>query len=409
MNHRIFSLAAVFIAAVLIAVSCAKVSAPVGGPRDKEPPVMVKSIPSYGSLNFTGRRVEILFDEYVVLEQISDKFMVSPPMKKKPQVYVRGKGIIVDFEEPLRENSTYTLYFQDAVRDLNESNILDNFEFVFSTGNTLDSLSVTGNVFSAFTLEVPEKAIVVLHRSLSDTAARKSMPDYISGIDANGYFRIGNVAPGNYRLYAIADEDNSRTYNLETEYFAFLDSVIAVSPERNYKPVPKDTAVVKREPGRKPELPARTGDHQLLLFQAQKKAHYLASSNREMKYKLNYILSIPPDTMKFRLEIPGASASSYFIEESRNRDSIKVWISDSTLYSQPQLTTIATFPFTDTLGITGYRTDTIPLRFAAPRPTRSARVKRPVFTYETPIRSGDLRPGARIYFSSSTPSRAPDT
>jgi hypothetical protein len=381
---------------------------------------MTGSIPAMGSLNFRGKRLEITFDEFVSLDQVSEKFIISPPMKKKPQVYTKGKGIIVEFEEPLRENSTYTLFFQDAVRDLNEANILDNFEFVFSTGSTLDSLAVTGNVYSSLSLEVPEKTSVLLHRNLADSAVRKSMPDYISGIDQNGYFRISNVAPGQYRLYALADEDNSRSYNLETEMFAFHDTVITVTPERNYLPVPKDTVksvitaaskpeVPQRAAASKPELPLRTGRHQLFMFRADRKARYLASSNREMKYKLNFILSLPPDSLKFLFDIPGAPAGSWFTETNAGRDSIRIWITDSTLYSQPQMTTLLTYPFTDSLGMTVSRTDTVPLRFSAPRPARTARIKKPVFTYESRIKTGDLRPSEKIAFSAATPFRPPDT
>ncbi|MCU0363444.1 MAG: hypothetical protein MUE32_08810, partial [Bacteroidales bacterium] len=111
----------------------------------------------------------------------------------------------------------------------------------------------------------------------------------------------------------------------------------------------------------------------------------------------------------FRFDIPGAPAGSWFTESNAGKDSIRIWITDSTLYSQPQLTTLVTCPYTDTLGMTVSRTDTVPLRFSAPRPARTARVKKPVFTYESRIKSGDLRPSEKIVFSAATPFRAPDT
>jgi len=412
MKLKILSALSALIIILCLAVSCAKVSAPTGGPREYDPPVVVKSIPLAGATNFREKRLEITFDEYVALDNINEKFMVSPPMKKKPTVYLRGKSMVVEFEEELKENTTYTFYFQDAIRDLNESNILDNYQFVFSTGPVLDSLSVTGNVYNSLSLEVPEKALVMMYANLSDSVVHKYLPDYISAIDRNGYFRISNVREGKYRLYALVDDDNSKNYNMPGEAFAFLDSILTVSPEKYYIPPVKDTMKVKtvrKEPLKKAEIPVLTGQHQLLLFTGERKEHYLTSSSRELRYKLVYTLSLPPDTMEVTLSIPDAAKDSYFVENSRNRDTIKVWITDSTLYSSPQITTMLRFPFTDSLGITGYKLDTIPLRFAAPRATRAARVKRPVFAYESNLRSGDLKPGEGIWFNSATPFNIPDT
>ena len=148
--------------------------------------------------------MKLLFDEYVVLDNINEKFMVSPPMKKKPRVFIKGKSVNVEFDEKLKDSTTYTFYFQDAIKDLNEGNILQNYQFVFSTGPVIDSLSVTGNVYNAFNLEVPEKTQVLMYRELADSAVVKHLPDYISRVDQTGYFRIDNVRAGN--IQAICTE-----------------------------------------------------------------------------------------------------------------------------------------------------------------------------------------------------------
>ena len=198
----------------LLIGACAKIGNPVGGPRDRTPPVVLETIPEYGAKNFRGKSVSITFDEYVALDNINDKFMVSPPMKKKPKVIIRGKSVIVEFDEKLRDSTTYTFYFQDAIKDLNEGNILEDYQFVLSTGPVIDSLSVTGNVYNAFNLEVPEKTMVLLFRELADSFVVKHLPDYISRVDQKGYFRINNVKNGIYRLYALKDGDNSKNFNL---------------------------------------------------------------------------------------------------------------------------------------------------------------------------------------------------
>lgn len=403
----------------LVTSACARISTPTGGPKDSAPPVVLKCIPENKSRNFKGKSISIVFDEYVILDNINDKFMISPPMKKKPKVLIKGKSVNVEFSEPLKDSTTYTLNFQDAIRDLNANNILDNYQFVFSTGADLDSLSVTGNVFNSFTLEIPEKTDVFLYRDLTDSAVIKKIPDYISKLRSTGYFRIDNISAGTYRLFAIKDDDNSKSYNRNEEAFAFMDSVITVSPVRNYFPVAKDTTPVKKEL-KKPAVASKavkkttepvieTGQNKLIMFLAKKKNHYLSGSSRDTKYTMNYILSLPPGDKKVELTVDGYTADKYIIEESSQKDTLKVWITDSTLYKQQLITTYITYPFTDSLGVIGFKKDTIPMRFITPRAPRAAKIKKPSLAYSSNFSGGFLKPGESIYFRSETPFREPDT
>ena len=424
MYRRKFGRLVLIAVPVAVLISCAKISSPTGGSRDRTPPVVVESLPPDLTKNFKGDKIKVVFDEYVVLDNISEKFMVSPPMKKKPRVFVRGKGVEVEFEEKLKDSTTYTLYFLDAIKDLNEGNILPNFKFVMSTGPVIDSLSVTGNIFNSHNLEIPEKTQVLMYRDLADSSVAKQLPEYISRLDETGYFRIDNVRPGTYRLYGLKENDNSKNYNLPDEEFAFMDTLVSVTAQKNYIPPPpvlkdtvikktlnksrtavKDSALAKN----KADTVALKGEYRLFLFSATKKAHYLTTSRRDLKYQLLYVLSLPPDTMKFDFHIPDAGENTYFTESSRNRDTLKVWLTDSTLYSQTMINTIVRYPFTDSTGITDYKQDTIALRFAAPRAPRSGKVRKPEFTYEINIRAGFLKPGHIITFSSLTPFREPDT
>lgn len=406
---------------ISLAVACAKISTPTGGPTDKIPPVVLKSVPANSTKNFMGKEISITFDEYVILDNINEKFMVSPPVKKKPRVYIKGKNVNVQFEEKLKDSATYTLYFLDAIRDLNANNILDNYQFVFSTGPVIDSLSVTGNVFNSLTLESPEKTEVLLYRNHEDSAVIKKLPDYISRAVGNGYFRFDHVAAGQYRLFALKDDDNSKNYNRIEEQFAFFDSIITVTSTGNYMPPVKDTTTVKKEikpkePNtsktevKKPLEPVLlTGQYNLLLFLATKKDHYLLKSSRNNKYMLNYILSLPPGDMKVDFLIPGTTDDKYFIEQSRQKDTLNIWLTDSILYTQSQISTILTYPFTDTLGVLGYKTDTIPMRFTVPPAPRKAKIKKTAFTFRTNFSDGFLKPGVSIVFRSETPFRHPDT
>ena len=401
----------IFLIASLLTMlgACAKISSPSGGPRDKTPPVVLNIVPEDGTKNFKGESFSITLDEYVVLDNINEKFMVSPPMVKKPDILIKGKSINVNFNEELKDSTTYTFYFLDAIKDLNEGNKIDNFKFVFSTGPVLDSLTVTGNVYNAFDLEVPENTLAIMYQDLADSAVIKTLPDYMSRVDDKGYFRFDNVRPGRFRLYALKDVDNSKNYNLNDEEFAFMDSTINITTETNYFPVVIDTTSAADSLKKAPALPVMTGEYRLFIFTGPKKDHYLSSSSRDLPYRLTYTLSLPPDTMKFEFAIPGADQNSYFTERSKYGDTIQVWLTDSSLYSQPEITTYVKYPFTDTLGVITNLEDTIVLRFVEPRTTRSAKVKKPVYSVTSNISGGTIKPGQTIVFTSQTPLRQPDT
>jgi hypothetical protein len=394
---------------LIVAFGCAKMNTPSGGPKDKDIPVILKSVPENGATGFTGKEILVTFNEYVVLDKISEKFMVSPPMGKKPEIVVRGKSIRIRYEDELKDSTTYTFYFQDAIRDLNENNPINNYQFVFSTGPFIDSLSVTGNVYSALNLDPPENTMVLLYIQLNDSSVVKQIPDYITRVESNGEFRIDNVHPGTYRLYALSDADNSKNYNNRDESFAFYTEPIHVTPEKNFLPVKTDTITIKPAvAGKVPVKPPVIGEYQLILFRAEKGLHYLTSSSRKQPFQLFYALSLPPDSMKFEFTIPGVSPEAWFIENSRYSDTITVWLTDSTVYNRQQIETIVRYPFTDTLGITALKYDTIPMRYQAPRATRTKIVKRIPYRVSTGITSQE-RPDKRITLTAQSPFLPPDT
>lgn len=414
----------------LLISGCAKMSSPTGGPKDRAIPVITGSVPLNGAVNFSGKKVTIMFDEYVVLKDINEKFMVSPPMIIKPEVYTRGKSVVIEYEEQLRENTTYTFYFQDAIQDLNENNAINNYQFVFSTGPFIDSLSVTGNVNQALDMNPPENTLVLLYKEMADSFVVKHIPDYITRIEKNGEFRIDNVQPGRYRLYALKDVDNSKNFNLPEEEFAFYPDSIEVTPDKNFLPAKKDTmpagarvagsqaskgtALAGRETS-KPGVAGRetvkkplAGEYPMILFQPLKKARYLTSSSRKKAFQLTYSLSLPPDSLEFSFSIPGSGPDAYFIEKSRNKDTITVWLTDSTVYKRSPIETHIRYPFTDSLGILSQRSDTVLLRFTPQRATRTRIIKRTPYKVNTGL-SSSVRPDMKIILTAPEPFREPDT
>lgn len=408
----------------LIIFSCARQAAPSGGPKDLDPPVITKSNPLNGTLNFKAKTIIITFDEYVVLDKVNEKFMVSPPVKNKPDISLKGKSLNIEFKEDLKDSTTYTIYFQDAIRDLNEGNVIRDFQFVFSTGNVLDSLSVTGNLLNSSNLEPLENSLIMMYRQLADSAPVKLLPDYIGLADINGGFRINNIKEGTYSIYGLQDKNNNKKYDLADEVFAFMDSTVNINHIKNYLPVVvkkdsgklSDTKVTKPVTGKAsalslqpktPEVPLINGEYKLFMFTAPRKNHYLTSSGRKSANLLSYTLSLPPDSVKFELSITDADPMSYFIEKNITGDTIDVWITDSSLFSKPQINTIVNYPFTDSTGVKKLKSDSIPMRFTS---TRSTRAKEALSSYKFYNNIfGNIKPGQVIIFSSPTPFREPDT
>jgi hypothetical protein len=408
MSRRTFKdILAVILIFTLIA-ACAKVSSPSGGPRDRTPPEVVGSNPVNGATFYRENEFEVTFNEYVTLQNINEKLIVSPPMKNRPLVSLKGKSIVVEYEDELRENTTYTFNFQDAVRDLNEGNVYENLRFVFSTGPVIDSLTVTGNIFNAYVLDIPEDALVMLYSNLEDTAFRKSIPDYLSMVDQTGYFRIENVRAGTYNLFGLKETDNSKNFNMMEEEVAFLDKPVTITSMDNYLPVEEDTTTAVQPGSKTQEKPAFSGEHKLFLFKHDKKSYYMTSSSRDVPYLMIYTLSRPPGEHSFDLSIPGVDENSFYTERSRNNDTLRVWLTDSTIYSQQQITTIVGYPYTDTSDIVIHNTDTIEMRYTAPRSSRLARAQVAPFTVTTNLKTS-MRPGQKIFFKATTPLKAPDT
>ena len=128
---KIFIYAFIIVLIISVFPRCAKIVAPTGGPKDSLAPVLVRSVPAMNSTNFDGEKITLIFDEFIALKDYQKKLAISPPMVKNPEIIQRGKNIDIKFKEPLKKNTTYTIYFSDAVVDNNEGNPLKNFLFAF--------------------------------------------------------------------------------------------------------------------------------------------------------------------------------------------------------------------------------------------------------------------------------------
>ncbi len=219
----------IFTAAVII--KCAHPGTPIGGPKDVTPPQVVESSPENGSAMFNNDGFKLTFDEYVTLIEIQQRALISPPMKELPDFRIKGKSIQVKFEEELKPNTTYSVYFGDAIVDITEKNPLVNYTYIFSTGEYVDSLSFSGHIINAFDLMPVEGTYVMLYKDNNDTISLDSLPYfvvpyYLSKTDVDGRFQFSGLSDDDYLLFALNDKNSSFMFDQPGEEIAFLDSLI---------------------------------------------------------------------------------------------------------------------------------------------------------------------------------------
>ena len=196
------------ILASILVVSCANPgSGPVGGPYDETPPQIMAMSPVLGNTNTKETKVTLTFDEYIKMENAAEKVIVSPPQIEMPEIKAMGRKISVKLLDTLKQNTTYTIDFSDAIEDNNEGNPMGQFTYYFSTGQTVDTMEVSGNVLAADNLEPIKGILVGLHSDTTDTAFTTKPFDRVARTNGDGRFTIKGVAPGNYRIYALKDMD----------------------------------------------------------------------------------------------------------------------------------------------------------------------------------------------------------
>ncbi len=213
---------------------CANISPPMGGARDSLPPNLLKMSPADSTLNFTAKKIEFSFDEYVQLDNIFDNVLVNPPLNRFPTIDSKLRTVTVLIKDTLKPETTYSIDFGKAIKDVNEGNPLKGFTYVFSTGNTIDSLELTGRVVNAETGQPDSTLIVILHTSMDDSAVAKEKPVYVSRLDGKGNFLFKYLPAKTFRIFALKDE-GFKQYQDPTTPFAFADS--AVNPAGNVAPM----------------------------------------------------------------------------------------------------------------------------------------------------------------------------
>lgn len=211
----------------LLISGCAQMVNPTGGAKDITPPKALKMIPLNNSVGFkTGEKIKISFDEFMDIANANDKVMVSPPLKTAPSFKVSGKNLWIEFSDTLKENATYTLFFDNCIRDITENNPIPSFEYNFSTGSFIDSGKIAGTVVNALTLKPEKQVYVMLYRKNVDSLPMTEKPYYITKTNDLGAFSFAHLGSDKYKLFALNDKNNNLIFDQFSESIGFLPSQI---------------------------------------------------------------------------------------------------------------------------------------------------------------------------------------
>lgn len=348
---------------LLFVYSCANRGYPEGGPKDTTPPKVIKEEPVSYTSNFNQKRVAIYFDEFVQLKDVNEKFIISPPQKKKPKPRLKGRYIQVDFLDTLRPNTTYSLDFADAITDNNEGNPLGFYRYVFSTGNVIDSLELSGNVIHAESGEPMLNMYVFLYENHGDSIPIAQLPDYVARTDSSGFFRLTNLRDTSYRLLAVDDANRDYKFTPEAEMVGFLDTIVhpVVMPMTRMDTLVYIDTIVGQDTIRLDSIVQNDylaygpNNLQIRLFQEELTQLYMVNDERKEREKMEFIFSIPGEN-GFKIRLWDTLSKNplpedwYLMEHSAGNDTIDIWIKDSSVYKQDTLYFILDYLRSDSLG-----------------------------------------------------------
>ncbi len=350
------------LALVAMIYSCASIGQPMGGDKDTTPPRFVGSTPVAGATNAKKNKISLVFDEFIKIEKATEKVVVSPPQIQQPEIKAAGKRIQVNLLDSLKENTTYTIDFSDAIVDNNEGNPLGNFAFTFSTGAQIDTMEVAGTLLDASNLEPIKGMLVGLHSNLNDSAFTKLPFDRVARTDSRGHFSIRGIAPGKYRIYGLMDADQNFTFNQKSEMIAFNDSLVIPTMEERVRmdtawvdSLTYDTIIEKKYTHYLPD------NLILRAFKELNNSQYLVKSERLVPKKFTFYFANKADTLPVLKGLNFDEKEAFVIEKTQRNDTIHYWVKDSVLYKQDTLALSLTYLYTDTLNQLVPRTDTLRL------------------------------------------------
>ena len=350
-----------YICCIALAIaSCARMGQPDGGWYDDDPPKVLGCTPADQATNVTTKKITILFDEYIKLTDATNKVIVSPPQLEVPDIKAAGKKIVVELQDSLMPNTTYTIDFSDAISDNNENNPMGNYTYSFSTGEQIDTFEVSGYVLDASNLEPIKGIMVGLYNDLADSAFQTKPLLRVSRTDGSGHFVVKGVAPGTYRAYALQDADGDFRFSQKSEMIGFNHQTIVPSSKPDVR-----TDTIWRDSLRidaliqVPYTHFLPDDVTLLAFTQVQTDRFLVKTERVEANKFSMYFSYGHPELPVIKGLNFNSDSAFVVETSEKRDTIHYWIRDTALVNQDTLRMEITYQMTDSLGALVNQTDTL--------------------------------------------------
>ena len=283
----------------LSTIRCANMQTPTGGPKDSIPPKILNESPSNFTRNFVEKEIILSFDEYIKLNNQHSEFSISPDLDKQPEYRIKKRDLIISLPDLLEVNTTYTINFGKGLVDFNEGNPIINYNYVFSTGPQLDSLSISGSVKNAYTKTFDPKqdldVRVLLIPTRQDSIFGKRKANIFTSVDSSGNFKFKNLREDTYRIYALKEENNDRIYNQPSELIGFLQDSLVLN---------EDITNIQIEYSK-----GKPKDFRILERKVQKDSRALVTFNQ------------PLDTPSIDLLYPENIGDKVFIEYSAKKDS----------------------------------------------------------------------------------------
>ena len=353
--------------AVLAVVSCAKMGQPDGGWYDETPPVIVRTTPQDQGTNIKDKKISIYFNEYIKVDNPTEKVVISPPQIEQAEIVASGKKIAVELKDSLKPNTTYTVDFSDAITDNNEGNPLGNYTYTFSTGGHIDTMQVAGYVLNAQNLEPIKGILVGLYNNLSDTIFTKEPMLRVSRTDSRGKFIIKGVAPGDYRIYALQDADNNYVFNQKSEQLAFSHEIITPSfkPDVRQDTVWRDSLHIDSIM-RVPYTHFLPDDIVLRAFTETQTDRYLIKTERTEPDRFTLYFSYGDSLLPQITGLNFNADDAFIIEAAEKRDTVTYWLRDTMLVNQDTLRMEVKYMATYTLGVLRLQTDTMDILAKVP-------------------------------------------
>ncbi len=340
--------------------SCARMGQPDGGWFDETPPHVVRTSPADQSINVKAKKIVIAFDEGIKLDNASEKVVVSPPQLEVPEIKAQGNRIIVTLLDSLKENTTYTVDFSDAILDNNESNPMGNYTYSFSTGEQIDTMEVSGYVVDASNLEPVKGILVGLYSDIADSAFVSKPLLRVARADSEGHFVIKGVAEGSYRIYALQDMDGDYVFSQKGEMIAFTDEIITPSA---YADIRQDTlwsdSLHIKSIDRVGYTHFMPDNIVLRAFNEPLTERYMVKSERSNADRMTFYFSTGDGQLP---EIEGLNfdaATALLADATPRADTITYWLRDTTLVNTDTLDLTIRYLATDTLGNLVIQTDTM--------------------------------------------------